>query len=47
MLSTAVRLASTSGASHSPARKPRITVGSAAMISMPGLTMRRIAGAMK
>ena len=46
-LTTPGRLASRNGASHRPARKPRITVGSASISSMIGLTLRRMAGAMK
>jgi len=38
---------STSGASHRPARKPRMTVGSAAITSIDGLTIARSGGDMK
>jgi len=41
------RLVSMNGASHSPARKPRITEGSAASTSTVGFTTWRISGDMK
>ncbi len=34
------------GANQSPAKNPNITVGSAAIISIPGLMILRILGAM-
>ncbi len=44
---TAGKLFSVNGASQSPARNPRMTVGRASMISMEGLTMARSLGLMK
>jgi hypothetical protein len=45
--STLTNSDSMSGASHRPARKPRITVGSAPISSMAGLTISRMRGRMK
>src|SRR5690625_1268050 len=44
---TAGRWLSTNGANQSPAKKPRITVGTASMISMDGLTTCRNRGDIK